>query len=71
MNSRKLSYFSVFSIDLENEMKNNFIVFNKENLYYNGKILKIIILYKIIKWYNIIKKSNNSILTHIIYIYEI
>ena len=33
-----------------------FMVFNKENPYYNGKILKIIILYKIIKWYNIIKK---------------
>ena len=33
------------------------MVFNKENLYYNGKILKIIILYKIIKWYNIIKNK--------------
>ena len=31
------------------------MVFNKENLYYNAKILKIIILYKIIKWYNIKK----------------
>ena len=33
------------------------MVFNKENLSYNGKILKTIILYKIIKWYNIILKK--------------